>query len=226
MQTKKSKKNKNNKRGNKKNKGAGGGGAATEPLVDGDDEASDDEISYRIGFPDTRDFNTPEALQTGITAVAPDQRKLESATITSPSFTASLSTGSTEAREAMTVAVGAKEDAEAPQTLIEQIEALQPTNWLNAKDISYIGEIFDTVGGLVASSEVAAFLRKLTRKQNAQKIPAEYREGSSSHKLAVLISATGKKVLFPFAQHNGRELDRHSRDLVIDGFRELFGFLA
>ncbi len=138
------------------------------------------------------------------------------------------------------------EVAETPETMIsdseevtvtitlspyhEQLSALQKTpffsTWLNRKDVASISGIFNTVGELVASSDIAGLLERLVRKQNAQKIPAEYREGSSSHKLAVLISATGKKVLFPFAQHNGRELDRHSRDLVIDGFRELFGFLA
>ncbi len=134
------------------------------------------------------------------------------------------------------------EVAETPETMIsdseeitvtitlspyhEQLSALQKTpffsTWLNRKDVASISGIFNTVGELVASSDIAGLLERLVRKQNAQKIPAEYREGSSSHKLAVLISATGKKVLFPFAQHNGRELDRHSRDLVKSGFEKLF----
>ena len=116
-----------------------------------------------------------------------------------------------------------KIQTETPPTLMEQIEALQPTTWLNARDIGFISTIFNTVTGLVNSSDVAAFLKRLVTKQSGS---AEYREGRGSHKLAILVSATGKKVFFPFAKHDGRELDRNSRNLIIDGFKELFGFSA
>lgn len=108
-------------------------------------------------------------------------------------------------------------------SLMEQIEALPTTGWLNRKDIRFIGTIFKTANELVGSSEVAAFLKRLVAKQGAS---AEYKEGRGSHKVAVLVSNMGKKVLFPFAQHNGRDLDRNSRNLIIDGFKELFGFSA
>ena len=106
---------------------------------------------------------------------------------------------------------------------MEQIEALPTTGWLNKKDIGFIGTIFNTATELVGSSEVAAFLKRLVAKQGGS---AEYKEGGGSHKLAVLVSNMGKKVLFPFAKHDGRELDRNSRNLIIDGFKELFGFSA
>lgn len=69
------------------------------------------------------------------------------------------------------------------EQLLNWVASLQPTSWLNAKDISYIGEIFDTVGGLVGSSDVAAFLKRLVAKQGGS---AEYKESGGSHKLAVL----------------------------------------
>jgi len=108
-------------------------------------------------------------------------------------------------------------------SLMEQIEALPTTGWLNRKDIRFIGTIFNTANELVGSSDVAAFLKRLVAKQGGS---AEYKEGGGSHKLAVLVSNMGKKVLFPFAKHDGRELDPNSRDLIIDGFKELFGFSA
>jgi hypothetical protein len=202
--------------------------AAAEIVVDSDDEASVGEISCKIddsSFLDATSssvFETAESPLTGITVVTSVERKPESTTITAPSSAASLSTGSTEATEALP-SLMKKMQTETPPSLMEQIEALQPTTWLNARDICFISTIFNAVTGLVNSSEVAAFLKRLVTKQSGS---AEYREGRGSHKLAVLISATGKKVLFPFAQHNGKELDRHSRDLVIDGFKELFGFSA
>lgn len=176
-------------------------------------------------------FETAESPLTGITVVTSVERKPESTTITAPSSTASLSTGSTgvtgatedtEDTEALP-SLMKKIQTEAPPSLMEQIEALQPTTWLNARDIGFISTIFNTVTGLVNSSDVAAFLRRLVTKQSGS---AEYREGRGSHKLAILVSATGKKVFFPFAKHDGRELDRNSRNLIIDGFKELFGFSA
>jgi hypothetical protein len=135
------------------------------------------------------------------------------------------------------------EVAETPETMIsdseevtvtitlspyhEQLSALQKTpffsTWLNRKDVASISGIFNTVGELVACRDVAGLLERLVKKQKDQGMKAEYREGSSSHKLAVLISATGKKVLFPFANHSGSDLDRNSRNLLIAGFEKLFG---
>ncbi len=189
--------------------------------------AAEDDSSF-LDATSSSVFETAESPLTGITVVTSVERKPESTAITAPSSTASLSTGSTAATEA-TEATEAlpslmkKIQTEAPPSLMEQIEALQPTTWLNARDIGFISTIFNTVTGLVNSSDVAAFLKRLVTKQSGS---AEYREGRGSHKLAILVSATGKKVFFPFAKHDGRELDRNSRNLIIDGFKELFGFSA
>ena len=211
--------------------GVSAAAAAAEIVVDSDDEASVGEISCKIddsSFLDATSssvFETAESPLSGITVVTSVERKPESTTITAPSSTASLSTRSTAATEATEAlpSLMKKIQTESPPSLMEQIEALQPTTWLNARDIGFISTIFNTVTGLVNSSDVAAFLKRLVTKQSGS---AEYREGRGSHKLAILVSATGKKVFFPFAKHDGRELDRNSRNLIIDGFKELFGFSA
>jgi hypothetical protein len=134
------------------------------------------------------------------------------------------------------------EVAETPETMIsdseemtvtitlspyhEQLRALQKTpffsTWLNRKDVASISGIFNTVGELVASSDIAGLLERLVRKQQYQGMKAQYRQ-NGSHALAVLASSSGEKIMFPFANHSGSDLDRNSRNLLIAGFEKLFG---
>jgi hypothetical protein len=134
------------------------------------------------------------------------------------------------------------EVAETPETMIsdseevtvtitlspyhEQLSALQKTpffsTWLNRKDVASISGIFNTVGELVASSDIAGLLERLVRKQQYQGMKAQYRQ-NGSHALAVLASSSGEKIMFPFANHSGSDLDRNSRNLLIAGFEKLFG---
>jgi hypothetical protein len=133
------------------------------------------------------------------------------------------------------------EGAETPETMIsdseemtvtitlspyhEQLRALQKTsffsNWLNKSDVASISAIFNTAGELVASRDVAGLLERLVKKQKDQGMKAQYRQ-KGSHALAVLTSSSGKKIIFPFANHSGSDLDRNSRDLVKSGFEKLF----
>lgn len=102
-------------------------------------------------------------------------------------------------------------------------DKLLPTGF-NKKDIDFITqEIFDLKVHTINSNDVFNFLVSLVKKQRDLKIPAEFREGRGSHKLAILISQSGKKFLFPFAHHPGKKLDRHSRSLIISGFETLLG---
>jgi hypothetical protein len=133
------------------------------------------------------------------------------------------------------------EGAETPETMIsdseemtvtitlspyhEQLRALQKTsffsNWLNKSDVASISAIFNTAGELVASRDVAGLLERLVKKQKDQGMKAQYRQ-KGSHALAVLTSSSGEKIIFPFANHSGSDLDRNSRDLVKSGFEKLF----
>jgi len=133
------------------------------------------------------------------------------------------------------------EGAETPETMIsdseemtvtitlspyhEQLRALQKTsffsNWLNKSDVASISAIFNTAGELVASRDVAGLLERLVKKQQDQGMKAQYRQ-KGSHALAVLTSSSGEKIIFPFANHSGSDLDRNSRDLVKSGFEKLF----
>ena len=133
------------------------------------------------------------------------------------------------------------EDAETPETMIsdfeemtvtitlspyhEQLRALQKTSffstWLNKSDVASISAIFNTAGELVASRDVAGLLERLVKKQKDQGMKAQYRQ-KGSHALAVLTSSSGEKIIFPFANHSGSDLDRNSRDLVKSGFEKLF----
>ena len=143
------------------------------------------------------------------------------------------------------------EVAETPETMIsdseevtvtitlspyhEQLSALQKTpffsTWLNRKDVASISAIFNTAGELVACRDVAGLLERLVKKQKDQErlvkkqkdqgMKAEYRQ-NGSHALAVLASSSGEKIMFPFANHSGSDLDRNSRNLLIAGFEKLF----
>lgn len=108
----------------------------------------------------------------------------------------------------------------------EKLRTLQETSlfstWLNKRDVASISAIFNTAGELVASSDVAGLLERLVKKQQNQGMKAQYRQ-KGSHALAVLTSPSGEKIIFPFANHSGSDLDRNSRDLVKSGFEKLFG---
>jgi len=110
--------------------------------------------------------------------------------------------------------------------LLDQIFALQPNQWLNKKSIAIIYDICDTAHKAVRSNGIARFLQNLVNSQTSKGLTAVYDDGKDSHKLAVLISSEGLPVLFPFAHHAGKDLDRHSRDMIIDGFKTLFGISA
>jgi len=98
-------------------------------------------------------------------------------------------------------------------------------SWVSKKDIKKIDDLFDE-RILTDSSASYNLLKNLVKKQCDAEYKAEFREGSGSHKLAALVSESGRKVLFPFAHHAGTNLDGHSRDMIIDGFKELFGIPA
>lgn len=100
-------------------------------------------------------------------------------------------------------------------------EELLPIGF-NKKDIDYITQgILDLKIRTISSNEVFGFLKGLVKKQSDFGVSSEFREKASSRKLAILVSKTGKKILLPFAHHAGKELDRHSRALIVSGFETL-----